>query len=70
MTDYEPWAGMNFQKAVAAESLERDRNELSYLVFRNDVCIAAFRDLKDAEAFKGRRRLKIKEVPWHVPIPK
>lgn len=68
MTDYEPWAGMNFHYALAAEPLERDRNGLKFLVYRGNNCIAAFGSEKDAKAFRGKKRWKIREIPFYTPI--
>lgn len=68
MTDWEPWAGSNFHEAMRAESMEKARNALNFLVYRGDKCIAAFREEKDAKAFKGKRRLKIKPIPFYVPF--
>lgn len=70
MTDYEPWAGTNFYDARRAEPMERARAALKYLVYRKDQCIAAFLNEDDAKAFKGRKRLTIKKIPFYTPIPK
>jgi hypothetical protein len=69
MTDYEPWAGTNFNDALRAEPLEKQRKRLSFLVFKNDDCIAAFKKEEDAKLFKGRKRLIIKKIPFYTPIP-
>lgn len=69
MTDYEPWAGHNFHEAIAAKPMEEDRDALMFLVYRKEECVAAFLNEKDAKAFKGRKRLKIKKIPWYAPIP-
>ena len=68
MTDYEPWAGTNYHEAMRAKPMEQDRAALNFLVYRGDKCIAAFREEEDAKAFKGRRRLKIKRIPFYVPF--
>lgn len=68
MTDYEPWAGTNYHEAMRAEPMERSRAALRFLVHRGDKCIAAFREEKDAKAFKGRKQLKIREIPFYAPF--
>jgi hypothetical protein len=69
MTDYEPWAGHNFHEAMAAKPMERDRSELTWLVYRKGKCIAAFPTEEAAKEFKGRKHLKIKKIPSYIPIP-
>lgn len=69
MTDYEPWAGTNFHDALRAEPLEKQRKCLSFLVYRKNECIAAFKKEEDAKLFKGKKRLRIEKIPFYTPIP-